>query len=64
MYICVYIMIPEELRSPSIFTAPLCTENMIAIYFYRNCYGYYCVGVALVQIPLILEVQYIDNTLK
>jgi len=34
-------MSPEEVRSLSIFTALLCTENMIAIYFYRN-YGCYC----------------------
>jgi len=26
--------------------------------------GYYCVGIARVQIPLILEVQHIDNTLN
>jgi len=37
---------------------------MISIYLYRNCYGYYCVSVALVQIPLILEVQHTDNTLN
>lgn len=55
-------MLPEKLRSHSTYTALLCTENMTAIYFYRNYYGYYCLCVAHVQPCLILEVQHIDNT--
>lgn len=34
-------MLPEELRSQSIYTEILYAENKFVNYFYRNYYGYY-----------------------